>query len=166
MAERDQSEVRVVVADDHALARRQLIRALAGHPRLRVVGEAEDGAAVLVLVAELAPDVVVVDVRMPVLDGFEVCRRLGARGGPPAVLVSAFESPRYREAAAAAGAASLVGKAADERELVAAVLAAAGTPDHDEHGEHDEHETVEDAARAGDEARSRPGAEGLPRGLP
>jgi len=96
------------------------------HPRLDVVGEAADGQTGLDQIERLEPDVVLLDVRMPGIDGFAVARLLKSRGGPPVILISAFQSPRYREAAEAAGAAGLLAKSDSEDCLAAAVLAAAG----------------------------------------
>ena len=75
---------------------------------LGAAAEAVDGAAGLRAIARLAPDVALIDVRLPGLDGFSIARRVDEAGGPPVVLISAFGSPRYREAAAVAGVAGLL----------------------------------------------------------
>lgn len=81
------SRVRVFLADDHAVVRVGLKAILADDVRLLVVGEAGTGAECLRLVPELRPSVVLLDLRLPDLPGFEVCRRLKALPEPPAVLV-------------------------------------------------------------------------------
>jgi DNA-binding NarL/FixJ family response regulator len=105
--------VRVLLADDHELMRRLLRRAISARPGLDVVGEACDGAQALELARTLAPDLVVLDLAMPELDGLEVTRAL--RGVLPdcaILIVSAFEAARVAEAALAAGADRYVEKAA------------------------------------------------------
>jgi DNA-binding NarL/FixJ family response regulator len=105
--------VRVLLADDHELMRRLLRRAIAARPGLEVVGEACDGAQALELAHTLAPDLVVLDLAMPELDGLEVTRALRATLPHCAILiVSAFEAARVAEAALAAGADRYVEKAA------------------------------------------------------
>ncbi len=68
--------VRVVVVDDHALFRRGLENVLSGEPDLEVVGEAGDGLEALDVCAALAPDVVLMDVRMPGASGIEAARKI------------------------------------------------------------------------------------------
>ena len=80
--------VRVLVVDDSAVIRRWLVRSLEIDPGIQVVGEAGDGAEGLRLVAELTPDVVTLDVEMPVLGGLETLRRLMAERPMPVVMVS------------------------------------------------------------------------------
>lgn len=118
--------VRIVVVDDHALSRRQLIDALERQPGLLVIGEAADGPTGLRRIEQLAPDVALLDVRLPGMDGFTLARRLRVAGGPPVVLISAYQSPRYRDAAAAAGAVALLAKSDSEERLAAAMRMAAG----------------------------------------
>lgn len=73
-------EIRVIIADDHALLRRGLRTMIDAEPFLSVVGEAENGEIALDLVRELKPDVVVLDLDMPVLDGLGTARRLRGNG--------------------------------------------------------------------------------------
>ena len=117
--------IRVIVADDHALSRQQLIRALERHPRLVVVGQAEDGEEAVDLVRRGGVDVALLDVRMPGLDGLDAARSILAGGGPPVVLITSYENELYHEAAQDIGAAALIPKSIREEELVEIVLAAA-----------------------------------------
>ena len=68
--------IRVLIADDQALVRTGFRLILSGEPGIEVVGEARDGAEAATLAAELAPDVVLMDVRMPEVDGIEATRRI------------------------------------------------------------------------------------------
>ncbi|PSK92295.1 LuxR family two component transcriptional regulator [Murinocardiopsis flavida] len=68
-----EAAIRVVLADDHAILRRGLASVLAGEPGIEIVGQAADGGHAVRMVAALAPDVVLMDVRMPGVDGIEAC---------------------------------------------------------------------------------------------
>jgi DNA-binding NarL/FixJ family response regulator len=114
--------IRVLVADDHHLVRSGLRAMLDVHDDLDVVGEAEDGQAALAAVAELAPDVVVMDIRMPRLDGIEATRRLRSRAGAPQVLVlTTFDLDEYVYEALRAGAGGFLLKDAPPTRLAEAV---------------------------------------------
>ena len=80
------SDVRIVVADDHPVLRSGLRLAIEADPRLRVIGEADDGEAALELIVAHAPDVAVLDIDMPKLDGFGVVRELARRKVMPAIV--------------------------------------------------------------------------------
>ena len=101
---------RVLLADDHELVRRLLRRAISAHPHLELVGEAADGSEALALARELAPDVVVLDLAMPELDGLQVAGELRSHGASCAILV--FSDQDAEQAALAAGADRYLGKAA------------------------------------------------------
>jgi DNA-binding NarL/FixJ family response regulator len=104
---------RVLLADDHELMRRMLRLALSARPGLEVVGEAADGAEALALARELEPDLVVLDVAMPEMDGLTATRALRAElPGCAILIVSSFETERLAEAALAAGADRYVEKGA------------------------------------------------------
>jgi two-component system, NarL family, response regulator DegU len=74
------SEIRVVIADDHPIFRKGLREIIESDPKLKVVGEAEDGDSALEFMRQCSPDVTVLDVEMPGKDGLEVVRATGDRG--------------------------------------------------------------------------------------
>lgn len=112
----------VLVVDDDAMVRSGFAAILGAEPDLTVVGEADDGAAALPLVRSLRPDVVVMDVRMPGLDGIEATRRLVRLEAPPRVLVvTTFEHDSYVLEALEAGAHGFLLKRAGADQLVHAV---------------------------------------------
>jgi DNA-binding NarL/FixJ family response regulator len=118
--------IRVLVADDHPAFRRGLELMLADVDDLEVVGMAETGARAVELAGSLAPDVVLMDLRMPDLDGIEATHRI-IRGAPaPAVVVlTMFEDDDSVFAAMRAGARGYLLKGADQDEIVRAIRAAA-----------------------------------------
>jgi|GEM_PF-3396263 len=98
--------VTVVLADDSDVYRRGMRRAIEADARLELVAEVADGAAALAAIRELQPDVALLDLQMPALDGVEVCCRIHADPGPRRprlVLVSAFLSHEVAERARACG---------------------------------------------------------------
>ncbi|MGK4580066.1 response regulator [Kitasatospora sp. HPMI-4] len=115
--------MRVVIADDERLVRTGLRVVLDAEPGIEVVGEAADGAQVLPLARELRPDVVLMDVRMPGLDGIRATELvLDALRPPPKVLVvTTFENDDYVYEALRAGAAGFLLKRARAEEMVQAV---------------------------------------------
>jgi DNA-binding NarL/FixJ family response regulator len=121
--------VTVLVADDQAMVRAALVALLAGQPDLAVVAETANGADAVTFARELAPDVVLMDIRMPVMDGIEATRRLTANGpaGPKVVILTTFDLDDYVYEALRAGASGFLLKDAPRADLVAAVrVAAAG----------------------------------------
>jgi DNA-binding NarL/FixJ family response regulator len=114
--------IRVLLADDQRLVRTGLRMILAAEPDLEVVGEAEDGQQALDRCRELAPDVVLMDVRMPVMDGVEATRRLQQLDDPPRVIVvTTFDLDEVVYEALRAGASGFLLKDAPEARLVAAI---------------------------------------------
>jgi two-component system, LytTR family, response regulator len=88
--------LRVLVADDEAPARRALCRMLGAVDGVEVVGEAAAGDEAVERVAALSPDLVLLDVQMPVLDGFEVVAAVGVDRMPPTVFVTAYDEHALR----------------------------------------------------------------------
>ena len=119
---------RVLIVDDQPLIRQGFSLILAAQPDLDVVGDAADGGAALAAVDALAPDVVLMDIRMPGLDGIEATRRLAGRPeGPRVLMLTTFDLDEYVTDALAAGASGFVLKDATPEELVHAVrVVAAG----------------------------------------
>ena len=83
--------LRVLVVDDEAPARRKLLRLLGALPGVEVAGEADSGASAVERVRALAPDLVLLDIQMPGLDGFGVVREVGVERMPPVVFVTAYD---------------------------------------------------------------------------
>ncbi len=114
--------IRVVIADDQALVRSGLKMILSTEPGIEVVGEAENGLAVLDVVARTRPDVVIVDVRMPEMDGITATRALtGAEGGPKVLVLTTFDVDDVVYDALCAGASGFLLKDASEERLVNAI---------------------------------------------
>ena len=111
---------RLLIADDRSRTRRALRALLAAHGGFAVVGEAEDGQQVLARVEELEPDLVLLDVRMPGLDGIAATGRIKARWPRIRVVVHSLATER-REDALAAGADAFVPKGCRPEELLGAL---------------------------------------------
>ncbi|MFB6808596.1 response regulator [Streptomyces sp. NPDC056387] len=120
--------IRVLLADDQPLVRSGLRVLMADTPDLEVVGEAANGAEAVRLAAELAPDVVVMDIRMPEMDGIEATRRLTAGPGAARVLIlTTFDEDEHVYGALRAGASGFAVKDMALDDLLAAVrVVAAG----------------------------------------
>lgn len=114
--------IRVLLADDQALVRAGFRMILKAEPGLEVVGEAGDGSEAVALARELAPDVVLMDVRMPIMDGIEATRRIVDGDEAPHVLVlTTFDLDEYVYEALRAGASGFLLKDAPEEQLVAGI---------------------------------------------
>jgi DNA-binding NarL/FixJ family response regulator len=114
--------IRVVLVDDQAMVRTGLRMVLAAEPDIDVVGEAADGAAGVRVVTEQQPDVVLLDVRMPGMDGLEAARRILAAELPTRVVVlTTFDEDEYVAAALRAGVSGFLLKVAPPEDLVTAV---------------------------------------------
>jgi len=119
--------LRIVVADDQASVREGLVMLLGGLPDIDVVGDAADGLRALQLVAELRPDAILLDLRMPVLDGIETTRRLTAEHpGVAVVVLTTYADDQSVLDALRAGARSYLTKDADRTDIARALHAAAG----------------------------------------
>jgi DNA-binding NarL/FixJ family response regulator len=118
--------IRALVADDQALVRGGFRLILDAQPDIEVVGEAEDGRAAVTRTLELHPDVVLMDVRMPELDGIQATAELARAGAPARVLMlTTFDLDEYVYAALKAGASGFLLKDVDPPALAAAVRAVA-----------------------------------------
>lgn len=122
--------IRILIVDDHALLRQGLRQVLELEPDLEVVGEAQDGFEAVAKARELAPDVVLMDINMPGLNGIEATRRVRREMPDVRVLVlTIHDDDEYLREAAQAGVSGYVLKDVEPRELVRAVrLSAAGRP--------------------------------------
>ncbi|MEV5954770.1 response regulator transcription factor [Streptomyces sp. NPDC051987] len=117
----------VLVVDDQQLQRYGFRVLLDSMPETEVVGEAANGAEAVRRTAELRPDVVLMDVRMPGMDGIEATRRIAEAGGRSRVLVlTTFDVDEYVHAALRAGASGFLLKDARPDELLAGIRAVAG----------------------------------------
>jgi DNA-binding NarL/FixJ family response regulator len=119
---RTKSPARLLVVDDHYLARAGLQKMLAGEPDLEVVAEASDGTEALALCRKLAPDLVLMDVRMPEMDGIAATRAIKSEyPNICVIMVTMYVDPDYLFDAIKAGAAGYVLKDATRPELIAEI---------------------------------------------
>ena len=119
--------IRVLICDDQALVRAGFRAILGSRPEIEIVGEAENGAEAVALAERRRPDVILMDIRMPLLDGVEATRRLVAEGSPARILVlTTFDLDEYVHAAIRAGASGFLLKDVTPAELVEAIRIVAG----------------------------------------
>ncbi|MDO8568166.1 MAG: response regulator transcription factor [Dehalococcoidales bacterium] len=120
-------KIRVVIAEDHAIVRQGTRSLLEREADLEVVGEAADGEQAVKLIGELRPDVAILDIAMPKLNGIEVTRQTKPLYPSTAILIlTAYDNDEYVFALLEAGAAGYLLKDADGKELVKAVRAVYG----------------------------------------
>ena len=118
------ARVRVLVADDHPLFREAVVRAVRERPEFELVAEVGDGRAALEAIVEHAPDVAVLDVKMPQLTGLQVLNAVRRDGhATRVILLSAFLDGAVAFEGVAAGAAAYLSKEADRRRIMDAVAA-------------------------------------------
>ncbi|WP_209325336.1 response regulator [Brevibacterium renqingii] len=119
--------IRIVIADDHAMVRAGFAALLEAHPDLEVVGQAQDGEECVRMAADCAPDIVLMDVRMPMMDGIEATRtivadsRAASATGPRIIMLTTFDIDDYVFDAIRAGASGFLLKDAPPDELAEAV---------------------------------------------
>jgi len=118
--------IRVLIVDDSDIVRRGLIEIIDGVEGFQVVGSATDGRDALTVAERLKPDLILMDIRMPGLDGLEATRQLMARESPPRILIlTTFGDDEYVERAVDVGAAGFMLKDAPPEQLLRALRAAA-----------------------------------------
>jgi two-component system, NarL family, nitrate/nitrite response regulator NarL len=119
------SGLKIIIADDHPVYRQGLERAIGEHPELELVGSTADGRQALERIHELEPDVAVVDVRMPGLDGLKIVAAVQRDGlRTKVMLLTGYEDSTAAYRALAQGAAGYVSKASDHTELCESIVAA------------------------------------------
>jgi DNA-binding NarL/FixJ family response regulator len=122
--------IRVLIADDQALVRAGFRMILDSEDDLEIVGEATDGAKAVELARELEPDVVLMDIRMPEMDGIEATRRVtgdgDAEGGPRVLMLTTFDLNEYVYEALRAGASGFLLKDVPPEQLAAGIRVVAG----------------------------------------
>jgi DNA-binding NarL/FixJ family response regulator len=118
--------IRVLLVDDDALVRAGLMMMLAGAPQVEVAGEAEDGRGVLPAIARHRPDVVLMDIRMPYLDGIAATRLVRSQPRPPQVIVlTTFDADDRVHRAVGAGADGYLVKDTPPADIVSAIRSVA-----------------------------------------
>jgi len=108
----------VLIADDHPIYTELLLRLLARHEWIEVVGCAVNGRDAVMLANAASPDLILMDVEMPLMDGVEALRRIRERSSVTVLFLTASATPADRDRALAAGALAVLPKATDPAELV------------------------------------------------
>ena len=119
--------IRIIIADDHVMFRQGLLNLLASAPDIAVIAECGRGDQALALIREYAPDVAVLDISMPGLDGIALTRTLRGEGtGTRTVILTMHDDPQFRSSAKEAGAAGYLLKDRAFEELLTTIRVAAG----------------------------------------
>jgi DNA-binding NarL/FixJ family response regulator len=116
------TKIRLVVVDDHALFRAGLISLLSEMPEFQIVGEANNGASALEVIRRVQPDVILLDVNMPVMGGVETVRALQKESAPKILMLTISKSEEDLFGAIAAGADGYLLKNAEPEELHKSIL--------------------------------------------
>ena len=116
--------IKVIVADDHAVVREGITRILATSDRIELVGEAETGDQAWLLIKDLAPDVALLDIRMPSMTGIEIIRSINSANlGTKSLILTNYDNPDYILEAISEGAHGYILKAIDPNSLIKSVIA-------------------------------------------
>jgi DNA-binding NarL/FixJ family response regulator len=127
--------VRVLIVDDSALVRRDLRQLLELSGVVQVVGEAEDGKQGILLAAELTPDVVIMDLEMPGMDGYEATRQIKTQINTMRVVILSVHAMESEQEAMAAGADAILVKGVSYQVLLSTILGQDGASKSNEKGE-------------------------------
>jgi DNA-binding NarL/FixJ family response regulator len=122
----DAERLTVVLVDDQQLVRAGIAFILSTEPGINVVSEADNGELGVIAVAAHRPDIVLMDVRMPVLDGLQATRRIRAADGPPVVILTTFDDDEVLWGAVEAGAAGFLLKDTSADDIIRALRTVAG----------------------------------------
>lgn len=115
-------KIKILIADDHAVFRQGTRRLLEDEPDLEVVGEAGDGEEAVTLATELGPDVAIIDIAMPTMDGIAATKKIKSQCPDVKVLIlSAYDDDQFAVRLLQAGAAGYLLKSGQSRELIAAI---------------------------------------------
>lgn len=116
---------RIIIADDHTVMRAGVVALLDAEPSISIIGEADDGRGAVELAKRLEPDVALLDLRMPVLDGVAATAQIAGRGHTRVLILTTFDTDVEIERAVEAGAIGYLLKDTSREQLVAAIHAAA-----------------------------------------
>jgi two-component system NarL family response regulator len=118
----DPEKLRIILAEDHRIIRQGLVSVISDHPDIDVVGEASNGREAVDLFRRVRPDVVLMDVSMPIMDGIEATRQIRSDNpGARIIGLSMYEEEQVRQAMRDAGAEAFVNKADTSGQLLRAI---------------------------------------------